>query len=73
MNAIKLMATALIVAGVLGLLYGGFSYTTDSTKAKLGPIELTVKETETFNVPVWAGVAAIAIGGGLLLFGSKAR
>ena len=41
------------------------------TKAKLGPIELTVKETETVNVPVWAGVAAIVAGGALLLFGSK--
>lgn len=71
MNAVKMVAVALIVAGVLGLLYGGFSYTKDSTKAKLGPIELTVKETETVNVPVWAGVAAIVVGGGLLLFGSK--
>jgi TRAP-type C4-dicarboxylate transport system permease small subunit len=71
MNSIKMVAMALIVAGVLGLLYGGFSYTKDTTKAKLGPIELTVKETETVNVPVWAGVAAIVAGGALLLFGSK--
>jgi hypothetical protein len=71
MNAIKMAAMALIVAGVLGLLYGGFSYTKDTTKAKLGPIELTVKETETVNVPVWAGVAAIVAGGALLLLGSK--
>ena len=71
MNAIKMVAMALAVAGVLGLLYGGFSYTKDSTKAKLGPIELTVKETETVNVPVWAGVAAIVAGGALLLFGSR--
>jgi TRAP-type C4-dicarboxylate transport system permease small subunit len=71
MNAIKMVAMALIVAGVLGLLYGGFSYTKDTTKAKLGPIELTVKETETVNVPVWAGVAAIVAGGALLLLGNK--
>jgi hypothetical protein len=71
MNTVKMVAMALIVAGALGLLYGGFSYTRDSTKAKLGPIELTVKETETVNVPVWAGVAAIVAGGGLLLLGSK--
>ncbi len=71
MNAIKMVAMALVVAGVLGLLYGGFSYTKDSTKAKLGPIELTVKETETVNVPVWAGVAAIVAGSALLLFGSR--
>ena len=71
MNAIRMAAMALIVAGVLGLLYGGFSYTKDTTKAKLRPIELTVKETETVNVPVWAGVAAIVAGGALLLLGSK--
>jgi TRAP-type C4-dicarboxylate transport system permease small subunit len=71
MNSIKMVAMALIVAGVLGLLYGGFSYTKDTTKAKLGPIELTVKETETVNVPVWAGMAAIVAGGALLLLGSK--
>ena len=71
MNAIKMVAMALIVGGVLGLLYGGFSYTKDSTKAKLGPIELTVKETETVNVPVWAGMAAVVAGGALLLLGSR--
>jgi TRAP-type C4-dicarboxylate transport system permease small subunit len=71
MNATKAVAVALIVAGVLGLLYGGFSYTKDTTKAKLGPIELTVKQTETVNVPIWAGVAAIVAGGALLLLGSR--
>ena len=61
----------MIVAGTLGLLYGGFSYTKDTTAVKLGPIELSVKEKETFNVPVWAGVGAIVIGGLLLLMGGK--
>lgn len=71
MNAIKIVAIGLIVAGVLGLLYGGFSYTKDTTTAKIGPLELSVKEKQTVNVPVWAGVAAIVAGGALLLFGSK--
>lgn len=71
MNAIKIAALVLIVAGVLGLVYGGFSYTKDTTEAKLGPVELTVKDRRTVNIPVWAGVVAIAAGGGLLLFGSK--
>lgn len=71
MNAIKMVALVLIVAGVLGLVYGNFSYTKETHAAKLGPIELSVKEKETINVPVWAGVVAIAIGGALLLFGSK--
>ncbi len=71
MNAIKLVAVALIVAGVLGLMYGGFSFTKETHQAKLGPIELSVKEKQTVNVPLWAGVGAIVIGGALLLFGSK--
>lgn len=71
MNAVKIAAIVLIVAGVLGLVYGSFSYTKETHEVKLGPIELTVKDKQTVNVPVWAGVGAIVIGGALLLFGSK--
>jgi hypothetical protein len=52
-------------------LYGSFSYTKETHGVKLGPIELSVKEKETVNVPIWAGVGAIVIGGVLLLFGSR--
>ena len=71
MNATRLAAIALIVAGVLGLVYGGFTYTRETHEAKVGPIELSVKERETVNIPVWAGVGAIVIGGGLLLLGGR--
>jgi hypothetical protein len=71
MNAVKIMAIVLLVAGVLGLVYGSFSYTKETHEAKLGPIELSVKEKQTVNVPVWAGVGAIVVGGTLLLFASK--
>lgn len=71
MNAIKMAAIALIVAGVLGLAYGSFSYTKDTHEAKLGPIQLSVTEKQTVNIPVWAGVSAIVIGGVLLLVGGK--
>lgn len=70
MNAVKIAAIVLIVAGVLGLV-GSFSYTRETHEAKLGPIELSVREKQTVNVPLWAGVGAIVIGGVLLLFGSK--
>lgn len=70
MNAIKILAILLIVAGGLGLLYGGFTYTKDTHQAKLGPIELSVKDTQTVNVPVWAGVGAI-VAGVILLFVRK--
>jgi hypothetical protein len=71
MNAVKLAAIVLIVAGVLGLVYGGFSYTDETHRAAVGPIELSVKEQTRVNVPIWAGVGAILVGGALLLFGSK--
>ena len=66
MNAVKIVAIALMVAGSLALIYGGFSYTKDSDQEKLGPIELSVKSKETVNIPVWAGVAAIVAGAALL-------
>ena len=71
MNAVKIVAIVLILGGVLGLVYGSFSYTKETHEAKLGPIELSVKDRQTINVPVWAGVGAIVIGGVLLLLGSK--
>ena len=73
MNAIRIAAIALIVAGALALAYGGFSYTKETHEAKLGPIELSVQERETVNIPIWAGVAAIVIGGVLLLYGAKRK
>jgi hypothetical protein len=66
-SASKLLGLALIVIGVLGLVYGSFSYTKETHEAKLGPLEMSVKEKETVAVPVWAGVAAVAAGALLLL------
>ena len=71
MNSIKLVGVVLIVLGTLGLVYGGFSYTKDTTAVKLGPLEMTVKEKETVNVPMWAGIGAIVVGGVLLVMGGK--
>ena len=61
----------LIAAGILGLVYGGFSYTSETHEAKLGPIELSVKDKQRVNVPVWAGVAAIVAGGAILVLGGR--
>lgn len=73
MNAVKIMGILLIVAGIVGLLYGSFSYTKETHDIKLGPLEMSVAEKQTVNVPVWAGVAAIVGGGALLLYASKQR
>ena len=71
MNAVKTLAIVLIVAGALGLAYGSFTYTKESHDAKLGPIELSVKDKETVNIPRWLGVGGILLGGILLLVGNK--
>jgi len=71
MNPTRIIAILLIVGGALGLLYGSFSYTKDTTAVKLGPIELSVKEKQTVNIPMWAGVAAIVAGA--LLLGAGGR
>jgi hypothetical protein len=71
MSAVKIMGMVLIVSGILGLLYGKFSYTKETHDIKLGPLEMSVDEKQTVNVPAWAGVAAIVGGGVLLLYGGK--
>ena len=73
MSAAKIIGIVLIVAGAMGLAYGSFSFTKDTHSASIGPIQLSVKEKETVNVPVWAGIAAIVAGGVLLLGGSRMR
>lgn len=67
MDTLKILALVLIAGGALALVYGGFSYNKESQAAKIGPMELTVNETKTVNIPMWAGVGAIVIGGALLL------
>ncbi|MCK6369935.1 MAG: hypothetical protein L6Q83_01205 [Gammaproteobacteria bacterium] len=71
MSQLKVMAIVLLIAGALALAYGSFSYTKETTKARLGSLELSVRDRETVNIPVWAGVAALAAGGGLLLLGTR--
>jgi len=71
MNSTKIIAIVLIVAGALGLAYGHFSYTKETHDAKVGPVEFSVKDKETVNIPQWAGIGAIVIGAGLLLVGGR--
>jgi hypothetical protein len=71
MSSTKIVAIVLIIAGVLGLAYGKFSYTMEAHDAKVGPVEFSVKDKETVNIPQWAGIGAIVIGAGLLLAGGR--
>ena len=67
MNATSIAAIVLIVAGVLGLAYGGFTYTRDTQQAKIGPIEMTITDRQTVNIPVWLGAGSIIAGVVLLV------
>lgn len=72
MDGLKILGIVLIIAGVLGLAFGGFTYTEDRSETNIGPVELAVEDRETVNIPVWAGVGAIIVGG-LILVGSGRR
>ncbi|PKL51115.1 MAG: hypothetical protein CVV42_00720 [Candidatus Riflebacteria bacterium HGW-Riflebacteria-2] len=67
MKKSKILGVILIVAGVIALVYGNFSYTRETHEAKIGPVELTVKDKENVEVPTWAGIASIVAGSVLLL------
>ena len=71
MSGTRLAALVLIIAGILGLAYGGFTYTKDTHKADIGPIELSVEEKETVNIPVWLGAGALIAGVLLLVMRGK--
>ncbi len=71
MNAINMIAIVLIMGGILGLAYGSFVYTRETQEAKIGPLELSVKESETVHIPVWASIGSTVVGGALLLLANK--
>ena len=71
MTPVKIVAIVLIVAGVLALAYGGFSFTKETHKAEIGPLKIQVQEKEQVNVPQWAGIGAIVAGIVLLVVGNK--
>jgi len=71
MNQSRIAAVVLIVAGVLALAYGTFSYTKETHRAQVGPLELSVKDRETVNIPAWVGVGAVLAGGLLLVAGRR--
>lgn len=67
MNPVRIIALVWIIGGALGLAYGGFSYTKEDHQAKIGPLDISVQEKKTVNIPLWVGVGAIVVGGALLL------
>jgi hypothetical protein len=71
LNPIRLVGIVLVVAGILGLIYGSFSFTQEKTVVKVGSVELNAKEDKTVDIPMWAGIGAIVVGGLMLVMGGK--
>ena len=71
MNAVKIVGIVLVLVGLAGFFTGGFSFTTDTTAAKIGPIELTVREKESVNIPQWLSLGAVALGAIVLVVGFR--
>jgi uncharacterized membrane protein YidH (DUF202 family) len=67
----RMIGIVILAAGILALVYGGFSYTRQTHDVKVGPLEIAVSEKQQVNVPLWAGVALAVVGGGLLISGKK--
>jgi hypothetical protein len=67
MNSMRTIAIVMLVAGALALVYGGFSYTSETHDADVGPIHMSLDETKRVNIPMWAGVGLLVLGGGLLV------
>lgn len=61
------MGLVLLIAGILAVAFGSFSYTKDETEAKLGPFKVEIQEKKRVNVPLWAGLAVTGLGAALLL------
>jgi hypothetical protein len=71
MTAMRIVGVLLLLAGLAGFLTGGFSFTKDTTQAKLGPLELTVKERESVQIPQWMSLGAMVLGGAVLVLGFR--
>jgi hypothetical protein len=68
---VTIIAVVLIALGAFGLARGKLSYTEDKHEAKVGSLELSVKEKETVAVPQWLSIGAIAAGAVLLVFSRR--
>jgi len=66
-----MLAVALLVLGVLALVYKSFAVPGERRSAKIGKFEVALEKQKEIAVPTWLGVAAIVAGGALLLTGGR--
>jgi hypothetical protein len=66
----KTLGLILVALGLVGLAWGGFTYTTREKVVDIGPIHATREQTHNIPLPPIAGAAAL-IGGAVLLVASR--
>ena len=71
MSGTKILGTILVVAGLLGLVYGHFEYTKETHQGQIGPFRFSIAEKETAFIPSWASLAVIVAGVVLLVVPRK--
>ena len=67
MSGTKILGIILVVAGLLGLVYGHFEYTKETHQGQIGPLNFSIAEKETAVIPSWASIAVIVAGVVLLV------
>ena len=70
-KTLPIIGVILIAAGAIALAKGGFSFTKETHDAKIGSLELSVEEKESFKIPTWAAGGAIVIGIAMLFAGRR--
>ena len=69
----RIVGIILIIVGIVGLAYGGITYTRRRDTVTLGPISASVTQRETVPIPPIAGAIALVAGIGLLIAGGRRR
>jgi hypothetical protein len=69
----KAIGIVLIVVGLVGLLWGGITWTDRETVLDLGSIEVTTEDRDRLPFPPVAGGICVAAGAALLIAGSRRR
>ena len=69
----KMVGIALIVIGIVALVYQGITYTTRDTVLDIGPLHATADREHTVPLPPILGILALAAGAGLMVVGARAH
>jgi hypothetical protein len=67
----KIVAMILLAFGLVGLTVGTVSFTTQKKVVDLGPVDIFKSTTHSQSIPIAASVAALIVGGVLLVVGSR--